>query len=1076
MNANKMDYILKRTGLISALLVAAFVFSAGVASATTESNTSYTQPTSTAAVTVVATKIVCNSETDLPNWNDTFGQTHAHDITSTTAIDFVAANPNCHLAPNWNFQWLYFSNYYENPYGFNIATDYVTTSPYVTFGPTNNAGVASFQMTPDLSKPYEAIYVHELQQPGYTAYSWSETDSVSAEMWCDTDVSTYDPDEVMLSPVAGATYYCVAWNALSAGTPVNTAPVITLIGANPATTTVGSTYTDLGATAQDAEDGDLTTHIVVTGTVDTAVVGTTTLIYTVTDAGGLTATTTRVVEVVECPTEEVVNEAPVITLVGANPATVTVGSTYTDPGATAHDAEDGDITSHIVVAGTVNTTVVGAYTLTYNVADSKGLSAHPVTRTVNVVPEASTPVSPKGSITFCLILANQDNVIATSTFGLPTGSFIIDLASTTNLASSTLESKTWTTSSFAPNRKAILSSNDSDCVTYSDLELGSYYYSELNVSGSLWSQETKYSDQYDQPVNNVFDLYHYSSELFTATSTDDSMRNQNSDGHIVLDDCYKDRIVYILDNYSPAPACSISEITSAKTAQVTVGSAFSYVLTGSGTSTLSVATSTLPAGLSFATSTNTISGTPSVVGTYNITLTSENGCGLDTETLILTVVAAGGIGGGDGSGSGSTGANLAVVKTADKATANPGDTVTYTITVTNNGPETATAVSLSDILSSSLTFVSASTTIGTYSTTTSIWTIGDLANASTSTMTLVATVNAGTAGVKITNIAVASSTKADPDTTNNTSTVDVTVNSPSTGGGNGGNGGGSTGGNGGGNGPIVGSYGNTNTGGNGPIVVSPAPETVPNSCYYLYDYLRKDFNNNPVEVKKLQVFLKNLEGFTSLEVTGIYDDATIAAVNAFQIRYKDDVLLPWGYDGTRGTDYTYILTKKKVNEIYCRMAFPVNAQQQDEIDNYRAFLLGLTAAGIDVNAPQSNPDGKDGPVVTPSGINTVGTAATSSSIGTIAENIGSSTQQLAVSLLSGGKKFMNAALAFLAWPFGTAISNAFDKITGGAFGSGVFGWLNLALILVILLISYLWYREYRNNKTIEDINKEIDLK
>ena len=54
---------------------------------------------------------------------------------------------------------------------------------------------------------------------------------------------------------------------------------------------------------------------------------------------------------------------PVITLLGKNPDTLIVKTiaSYNDPGATANDAEDGNITSKIVVASNVNDTVVGHY-------------------------------------------------------------------------------------------------------------------------------------------------------------------------------------------------------------------------------------------------------------------------------------------------------------------------------------------------------------------------------------------------------------------------------------------------------------------------------------------------------------------------------------------------------------------------------------------------------------------------------------------------------------------------------------------------------------------------------------------
>ena len=77
---------------------------------------------------------------------------------------------------------------------------------------------------------------------------------------------------------------------------------------------------------------------------------------------------------------------PVITLIGANPAEVNVGAVYTDAGATAVDNTGANISSLITVSDLpINTSVAGTFTVTYNVTDSFGLSAIPVTRTVNVV-------------------------------------------------------------------------------------------------------------------------------------------------------------------------------------------------------------------------------------------------------------------------------------------------------------------------------------------------------------------------------------------------------------------------------------------------------------------------------------------------------------------------------------------------------------------------------------------------------------------------------------------------------------------------------------------------------------------
>ncbi len=87
-------------------------------------------------------------------------------------------------------------------------------------------------------------------------------------------------------------------------------------------------------------------------------------------------------------------EAPVITLTGSDTVNLFVGGDYTEEGATAIDARDGNISSHIVLGGdAVDTLTAGTYVIRYNVSDAAGNPAVEVTRTVTVS-EAPPPACP----------------------------------------------------------------------------------------------------------------------------------------------------------------------------------------------------------------------------------------------------------------------------------------------------------------------------------------------------------------------------------------------------------------------------------------------------------------------------------------------------------------------------------------------------------------------------------------------------------------------------------------------------------------------------------------------------------
>jgi hypothetical protein len=162
----------------------------------------------------------------------------------------------------------------------------------------------------------------------------------------------------------------------------NLAPTITLNGADTIRierNCSATTYVDPGATANDPTEGDITSRIVTTTDFDQCVPGIYTYVYNVNDASGNPALTRRRVVIVVLD-----RTAPVLTLNGSSPLTVEQCGTYTEPGANAIDGVDGNLTSAIVTTGSVNTNVLGSYTITYTVRDAQGNTAT-MDRIVNVV-------------------------------------------------------------------------------------------------------------------------------------------------------------------------------------------------------------------------------------------------------------------------------------------------------------------------------------------------------------------------------------------------------------------------------------------------------------------------------------------------------------------------------------------------------------------------------------------------------------------------------------------------------------------------------------------------------------------
>jgi len=227
----------------------------------------------------------------------------------------------------------------------------------------------------------------------------------------------------------------------SSGTD-HTPPVITLIGDNPLRISVGGAFVDPGVQVTDDSGAALPVIVYVNGieqasedAVDTSVEATYVITYVAIDAAGNNTTARRAVIVgnpdgaadassfmnppasgsdgtspdTATSLTPTVNDAapsvasdvepPVVTLKGDAAMQITVGDAFTDPGATAMDDTDGDLTAKIVVAIADSsgsrtslgspTSTAGLYTLTYTATDAAG-NVGSVSRVVTV----RAPIAP----------------------------------------------------------------------------------------------------------------------------------------------------------------------------------------------------------------------------------------------------------------------------------------------------------------------------------------------------------------------------------------------------------------------------------------------------------------------------------------------------------------------------------------------------------------------------------------------------------------------------------------------------------------------------------------------------------
>ena len=234
----------------------------------------------------------------------------------------------------------------------------------------------------------------------------------------------------------------------------------------------------------------------------------------------------------------------------------------------------------------------------------------------------------------------------------------------------------------------------------------------------------------------------------------------------------------------------------------TAGSAVTYTVNvannGPNAATSVVTTDTLPSGATFASAappsgTNCTSSGQTVTcstasipngATVAIPITADIAAGTPAGTLVNSASATAATADDvttNNTGTASTtitrNADLALTKTG-ASTVVAGNTVSYTLTATNNGPSTAIAATITDTLPVGTTLVSTNPSQGTCTANTSqtiVCSLGNLAPSGTATVGIVATVVASYTGTTVVNAASITSSTPDATSANNTATLTTTV-------------------------------------------------------------------------------------------------------------------------------------------------------------------------------------------------------------------------------------------------------------------------------------------------------------
>jgi uncharacterized repeat protein (TIGR01451 family) len=116
-------------------------------------------------------------------------------------------------------------------------------------------------------------------------------------------------------------------------------------------------------------------------------------------------------------------------------------------------------------------------------------------------------------------------------------------------------------------------------------------------------------------------------------------------------------------------------------------------------------------------------------------------------------------------------ADLAIAETVDIPTPHVGDTVAFTIVLSDRGPDPASGITVQDFLPAGLTFVSGTPSAGIYNPGTALWTLGTVTAAEPQTLVVKAVLTS--TGRVVNTATIVGSDQYDPDTSNNSASLTV---------------------------------------------------------------------------------------------------------------------------------------------------------------------------------------------------------------------------------------------------------------------------------------------------------------